>query len=85
MVCVRSLEEMRKYWGENRDSLLKEYSDGYLVISYMPTRHEHFKTRREVYEKYPTLREQAEGKFRSGTLPRIYDVRQEIDSERDKK
>lgn len=84
MVCVRYLEEMKKYWGENRDSLLQKYSDGYLVITYMPVGHAHFESREKVYEKLPSLRRVANGEHLFGTLPMLIDVRDELDSERDK-
>ena len=85
MVCLRSLEEMRNYWRDNRDSLLEKYSDGFLVITYMPAGHAHFETREKVYENLPSLRRVANGEILFGTLPMLIDVREELDSERNNK
>lgn len=84
MVHLPSLNEMRKYWSENRDSLLEKYSDGFLVIH--SSRASHYKTLEEVYQNNFMLKRVLRDKeILFGTLPMLIDVREELDSERIKK
>lgn len=81
MVCLRSLEDMRKNWERNRDSLLRKYSDGYLVIGSVHC--SYYKTLNEVYSANPILKEVYQNKkIFFGTLPLLIDVTQELFEER---
>jgi hypothetical protein len=77
MVCVQAVNEMKKYWGENRERLLGEHSEGYLVINFYPARHFHFSTKEQIYKKFPLLEGKVKGILTATTLPMIIDVLEE--------
>ncbi|MEI6731962.1 MAG: hypothetical protein WCK90_04765 [archaeon] len=74
MVSLTAELEMRGYWNKNRESLLDEYTKGYLVISISPIKHEYFATLREAYKQHPILKDNRQT---FGITPLLVDIKLE--------
>jgi hypothetical protein len=83
MVHLPSLQAMQNYWNIHKHSLLKEHSEGYIVLTYSPERHMHFQTLQEVYRSFPVLERVSTGEPIFGTLPILIDITEEFWKERE--